>query len=173
MLPCLEHLWMTSPGKQGQTADVNGHASFSVLTGLLQDLGPWVWRTVWTARTWGNLTDSSGRLCVCENLLLSFFESQGFSLHWNKVPRRPYKSGSQLWRFTHFLVRLHPHRFSFCFPNMLEPVNLGLSQEFCSCLPLYGILCHCPSLDFSVTQFLDPRSLPERSLPWPLRFKQS
>ena len=112
-------------------------------------------------------------VCVCANLLLSFFESQGFSLHWNKVPRRPYKSGSQLWRFTHFLVRLHPHRFSFCFPNMLEPVNLGLSQEFCSCLPLYGILCHCPSLDFSVTQFLDPRSLPERSLPWPLRFKQS
>ena len=112
-------------------------------------------------------------VCVCANLLLSFFESQGFSLHWNKVPRRPYKSGSQLWRFTHFLVRLHPHRFSFCFPNMLEPINLGLSQEFCSCLPLYGILCHCPSLDFSVTQFLDPRSLPERSLPWPLRFKQS
>lgn len=149
MLPCLEHLWMTSPGKQGQTADVNGHASFSVLTGLLQDLGPWVWRTVWTARTWGNLTDSSGRLCVCVNLL-SFFESQGFSLHWNKVPRRPYKSGSQLWRLTHFLVRLHPHRFSFCFPNILKPVNLGLSQEFCSCLPLSGILYDCPLGDFSL-----------------------
>lgn len=47
---CLKNLWMTSPRKQCRMADVDGHASFSASTMPIQDLGPWGWKIVRTAR---------------------------------------------------------------------------------------------------------------------------
>lgn len=41
---------MTPPGKQFQMADVEGHASFGVLIGSIQDQDPWEWRMLRIAR---------------------------------------------------------------------------------------------------------------------------
>lgn len=135
---------MTSPGKRGQMADVNGHASFSGLTGLLQDLGPCVRSSV-------NSKDMGKPNWQCRKIVCVwiFFHSLDPKVsHSTKIKylERPYKSGSQLWRFTHFLVRLPVHiGFLSVFQTFSRPVNSSLSQEFCSCLPLSGVLCHCPS----------------------------